>query len=441
VRTLFGVALVTVCLGLAGCSLFGKKPNAQPSNAKPFLGSETPARPEKFVPSDTAGGPPPGASGLLAGQVVDTSTGRPVKAAIEVKDLEDDAAKVAAIDYETKEDGYFTILGVKPGHHYRLIARSQTGGGLASGTVFVIPPKPSLYIRINRQFTTPSTPAVPAPPSLPGKKPAPSADSAKEGNSATGLGTPIKIKDPPPPPSGGMGANQDGNPPNISNVANGFNRMTPPLAEIPGPGQYHTTPLPPPPPQWESMPEDRQPKSEPPPIVPSTPSPSVRLPARSPRVPSCVLLGNKLDNFALNDLNGQPWEYRRDRQGRVVLLSFWFSTCPACKHAMPHLTELQRKYGPYKLEVIGIACEKGNVEEYVPILRGVCARYHLNYRTLLGGSHDTSPVVQQFGVQRYPTLILLDDSGKIVWSNHDGMYENDWRTLEQEIAKRLIQRR
>ena len=229
-RTRVGVALVTVCLGLAGCSLFGKKQTAQNANPKPFLGSDAPAQRETPV-ATTSGGPLPGSSGLLAGQVVDTSTGRPVKAFIEVKDLEDNVAKAAALDVETKEDGYFTILGVKPGRHYKLIARAKEGGELASGTVFVIPPKPNLFIRINKQFTTPNTPPVPDAPNVPGKKITPSAESSQERTPATSLDPPVKIapsgEGTANPSSGGMGAGQGSNPPNIANVAEGFNRRSP----------------------------------------------------------------------------------------------------------------------------------------------------------------------------------------------------------------------
>jgi thiol-disulfide isomerase/thioredoxin len=449
VRTWVGVAVVTVCLGLAGCSLFGKKQSARNANPKPFTGAEAPAQRETAAVTDP-GAPLPGASGLLAGRVVDLATGRPVKASIEVKDIEEENVKTARLDVETTgNDGYFTILKLKPGHYYRLIARDREGGGLASRPVIVIPPKPNLYIEVSRDFTTPDTPPAPEPPKVPDKKGATGTGSIQERAPAATLAPPVRIPPskesdptPPPPPNNGTGASQGGgNSGNISNIAEGFARSPDSApANINGPGQqYQSAPWPPPPPpQWERMGEERPPRPAPP-NTPSGPPGSIHLPTQPTRVPSCVLIGNKLENFALDDVNGGTWEYRRDRRGRLVLLDFWYSTCHHCLLAIPHLIDLQKKYGPYGLEVIGIACETGTVPEQVSRVRGVRGRYHINYPTLLsGGDIDHSPVMNQFDVKYFPKLVLLDESGKIIWeSSREGLDDYVMQTLERVIQQKL----
>jgi thiol-disulfide isomerase/thioredoxin len=154
-------------------------------------------------------------------------------------------------------------------------------------------------------------------------------------------------------------------------------------------------------------------------------------------VPSCVLVGRKLDNFALYDLDRQPWEYRRDHLGRLTLLDFWHSTCPPCLQAIPHMVDLKRRYGPTGLEVIGIACEKGTPEQQSQKVRQVRARYTINYTTLLsGGGTEACPVKKQFGVTCFPTLILLDETGQIVW-RREGADEQILWELEVEIQRRL----
>src|SRR5579875_1844557 len=96
-------------------------------------------------------------------------------------------------------------------------------------------------------------------------------------------------------------------------------------------------------------------------------------------VPSCGLYGNRLDNFALYDLDGNVWEYKRNRTGRLVLLDFWRHNCGPCLQCIPKLVELQRNFGPYGLEVIGIACETGTVEEQRAHLRPILNRKGVNY--------------------------------------------------------------
>jgi thiol-disulfide isomerase/thioredoxin len=150
-----------------------------------------------------------------------------------------------------------------------------------------------------------------------------------------------------------------------------------------------------------------------------------------------VVAGNKVDNFALYDINGQPWGFRRHRVGKLVLLDFWFSTCPACLQSMSHLVDLQRRYAQYGLEVVGIADERGTQEEQVMKVRRVRARYGISYTTLLsGGPH--CPVKMQMRVQQFPTVILLDDKGDILWHSEKNALDDDTlRDLEAEIRRHL----
>jgi thiol-disulfide isomerase/thioredoxin len=453
VRTVLGVAVLSVCLGLTGCSLFGKKQTAQNPAPKPFMGSETTPQRETPNASTTPGGPLPGANGLLAGQVVDNLTGRPVKAAIEVKDLEDETTKAAALEVESDESGYFTIKGLKPGRHYKLIARAKEGGELASGYVIAAPPRPALYIQIDKRLTTPSTPAVPDPPKTPGKKNTPGTESGQEKPPAASLDAPIKIqpgKDPPnegdPAPSSMGTGTGNSNPPNIANVAEGFARSTQDApATINGPGQqYRTLPhVPPPPaPQWEGMQEERRPSSDPPPILPARPAGSVQLPNPPTRVPSCGLYGNKLDNFALKNVDGSIWEYRKDHRGRLTLLDFWYTSCGPCLQSIPYLIDLQRSYGAYGLEVIGIDCENGPIAEQRSRVMSVRGRYHINYTTLLSnGGIDSCPVVQQLQAVYFPMLVLLDESGNVIYrSTREGMDDGEHEALRRMIENRLFGR-
>src|SRR6266849_6798556 len=70
VRTLFGVGLVLACcLGLAGCSLFGKKKDTADATPRNCPGAAV-ARNDVAPPGDP--GPAPGANGLLAGEIRDS---------------------------------------------------------------------------------------------------------------------------------------------------------------------------------------------------------------------------------------------------------------------------------------------------------------------------------------------------------------------------------
>jgi thiol-disulfide isomerase/thioredoxin len=61
-------------------------------------------------------------------------------------------------------------------------------------------------------------------------------------------------------------------------------------------------------------------------------------------------------DFSLPDLDGKPHtlsEYR----GKVVVLNFWATWCPACKEELPSLQKLARSYRDRGLIVVAISDE------------------------------------------------------------------------------------
>ncbi len=44
----------------------------------------------------------------------------------------------------------------------------------------------------------------------------------------------------------------------------------------------------------------------------------------------------------------------KDLQGKVVVLDFWATYCPPCLEEIPHLNELQNKYGAENLQIVGL---------------------------------------------------------------------------------------
>ena len=43
-----------------------------------------------------------------------------------------------------------------------------------------------------------------------------------------------------------------------------------------------------------------------------------------------------------------------DFQGKVLILDFWATYCPPCRDEVPHLIDLQRRYGAQGLQVVGL---------------------------------------------------------------------------------------
>jgi thiol-disulfide isomerase/thioredoxin len=440
------------CLCLTGCNTFGKKSQGKQNlatGASGGPGSSGPAEGAGFAPGSQA--LPPEVGGILAGRVLDSYDRQPPLTYIRLipaQDKDAGTAKAAPIEVATDGQGFFTIHNLKPGQHYQLIARTREGEQpKLSGTTWAIPPNPRVLIYINEAFATANTPAAPAAPEIPGQKPKSktaegersnsgeqgggSSDAGREPaktNSINGppgrtveIGAPIRVNESGVESSGAYNDPAQRvpvmRPEDIAKGSDAYARHNPPLTSIPS--------------QEPARQDEPTPASRAPAYAAGLPTPSVR-------VPSCVKTGRQLDNYALNDLNGQPWEYRNHR-GKVVLLDFWGTWCPPCLAAIPHLKSLQQQYGPYGLEVIGIDYERsGTFIEQIRKVENVRDRLNINYRLLLGTDMRSCPVKTQFGVENFPTLVLLDANNRVIWQK-EGLDTYKLQELEVLIRQQLQQ--
>ena len=363
---------------------------------------------------------PPEADVLLAGQVVEKAFGKRVaNASIQVVDLEDaNPTPGARLDFTANSDGYFFIPGLQLGHHYQLIARSKDADHLRSGMTLAAPPNPRVSIYISEDLTSPLTPAPLAPPTPPAAAP-PSADKQPT--------TPPAVLS-PPKAAPGPDAAAPATPP-LNRIAQGslsepggFQKVpVPPTAEIP---YGKPNPVLPPPPTFTPA----QPPAASPMDVPRVDQTRHDSPAPRGAPPFCVLEGNRLDNFSLPTLDGPSWEFRRDPPRKLVLLDFWKSNCGPCREAIPHLVQLQNVYGRDGLEVVGIAYEDGGPLAKQGV-REARARYHINYTILMGADSEAGacPVRSQFLVDRFPRLVLIDETGDILWrSSPEGLSDDEF---------------
>lgn len=56
----------------------------------------------------------------------------------------------------------------------------------------------------------------------------------------------------------------------------------------------------------------------------------------------------------------------KDFQGKAVILDFWATYCKPCIEEIPHLKELQKKYGKENLEIVGMHVGGGEDRPRVP---------------------------------------------------------------------------
>jgi cytochrome c biogenesis protein CcmG/thiol:disulfide interchange protein DsbE len=108
----------------------------------------------------------------------------------------------------------------------------------------------------------------------------------------------------------------------------------------------------------------------------------------------------------VNIADGKPVELSSFR-GKAVLLNFWATWCGPCKIEMPWLVDLQKKYQPQGLEIVGVAMDDASDKEIAAFTHKMGVNY-----TVLKGTEKVGDLYG--GVDRLPLSYYIDRSGKVV---------------------------
>lgn len=119
-------------------------------------------------------------------------------------------------------------------------------------------------------------------------------------------------------------------------------------------------------------------------------------------------VGYKAPDFELKVLEGNGKTMKlSDLHGKAVLVNFWATWCGPCKIEMPWFVELQKKYGPDGLVILGVAMDDSGEKDISEFTR----QMKINYPIVLG----TEKVGQLYGgVEGLPTSFVVDRNGVIV---------------------------
>jgi thiol-disulfide isomerase/thioredoxin len=184
-----------------------------------------------------------------------------------------------------------------------------------------------------------------------------------------------------------------GTPHRPENIADGPpNRFSPPPVSVPGPPSLPTFPLPP----------------------ATTPGGS------SGAAPTPKLSSNTrpAGNFRLLDSLERYWDFATDRSGSVVLVEFVTTSCPHCKPAVPVLKDAQSRYGADRFQVVAVLCDEVPQKQRAAAAGKYAQDNNVNYAVFVEPGATPGDVRDRFGVEAYPTAVLLDANGAVLWKGH-----------------------
>lgn len=107
-------------------------------------------------------------------------------------------------------------------------------------------------------------------------------------------------------------------------------------------------------------------------------------------------------------------------KGKAVLLDFWTLGCINCQDIIPDLKKLESEFGD-ALVVVGVHSGKYSNEHDDQSIRGAIAKYGLEHPVV---NDPNFAVWSAYGANAWPTLVLIDPTGKIVGGHAgEGVYQ------------------
>jgi sugar lactone lactonase YvrE len=100
-----------------------------------------------------------------------------------------------------------------------------------------------------------------------------------------------------------------------------------------------------------------------------------------------------------------------DLRGKFVLLDFWTYCCINCMHTLPEIKKLEHAF-PNELVVIGVHSGKFDEEHDSQNIREAVMRYEIEHPVVNDANLE---IWHRYGVNTWPTLVLIDPTGEAVW--------------------------
>jgi peroxiredoxin len=135
-----------------------------------------------------------------------------------------------------------------------------------------------------------------------------------------------------------------------------------------------------------------------------------------------------LSDVELRDLGGGAVRLS-DYRGKVVLVTYWTTTCGQCESEMAWFSEFQRTYSGQDFAVVGVSVDQGGA---AAVSRYIAGR-PIDYRVVLGDRE----VARVHAATSIPTTFILDRTGRIA-VRHVGYCSK--REFESDIQTVLAER-
>jgi thiol-disulfide isomerase/thioredoxin len=113
------------------------------------------------------------------------------------------------------------------------------------------------------------------------------------------------------------------------------------------------------------------------------------------------------------------------------VLDFFATWCQPCRESVPHLIEMNRKYGKQGLQILGLSAD----EDGERLVRTFVDEQHITYPVALAGE----TTLADFGVRSVPVMIVVDKKGRVA-EVFRGFNDEIGRSSDKLIKKLLAEK-
>ncbi len=118
-------------------------------------------------------------------------------------------------------------------------------------------------------------------------------------------------------------------------------------------------------------------------------------------------------------------------RGYVLVIDFFATWCPPCNESIPHLIDINRKYGKQGLQILGLSMD----EDGEQIVKSFIDERRINYPVALASEQ----VQIDYGIVSVPVMFVIDKKGKVS-EIYRGYSDETGRSMEALIKKLLAEK-
>ena len=146
--------------------------------------------------------------------------------------------------------------------------------------------------------------------------------------------------------------------------------------------------------------------------------------------PAAAILqkGDPAPPIKLTTTSGQPITLN-NYKGYVLVMDFFATWCIPCKESIPHMNNLNRKYGKQGLQILGMSVDD---EADKLLLKSFVSEKNVTYPVALANED----LQADYGLRSVPTLFIISKKG-IVAEKYMGYNDEIAKSIEAAI-KRLL---